>query len=174
MAACEHAPATLLQLVILGALLKGYAITRCRVDPALCSTVFHDYSVMVFVQLANATAMDSTNATHVEQRAVLSSLDAMSSCDTIILVLCLQMCPGIPSDACCACMLACVAAFSVQCYLLRHQMWSKSRSSFRTCTAKPLAARMDVQGSLENEPVQGLTRGCASPSIGSWVPAQGT
>ena len=89
----EHAHATLLQLAILGALMKGYAMTWLRVNPAGCSKLYHEYKVVVNAQLA-ADSSNSTNGTHgvhVEERTMFSSLDAMSSCDTIILVVCLQM-----------------------------------------------------------------------------------
>ena len=89
----EHVPATLLQLAILGALVKGYAMTWCRVNPAGCSQLYHEYKVVVNVQLATGS-LNSTNGTHgvyVEERTMFSSLDIMSSCDTIILVVCLQM-----------------------------------------------------------------------------------
>ena len=101
-----------LQLAILGTLTKGWNIAACRIDPAWCSKTYHEYKLTVHVHLAsNTTATNSTNGTHgvhAEQRTVFSSLDAMSSCDTIILVLLLQ---GYNlHDVHCACMLACVAA----------------------------------------------------------------
>lgn len=90
----KHAPATVLQLAVLGALTKGWAITQCKVDPVRCTEAFPEYKVVVNIQLASNTTAMNTNRTdgiHVEQHAVLSSLDAMSSCNTIIVVLCLQM-----------------------------------------------------------------------------------
>ena len=89
----EHAPATLLQLAILAALIKGYLVSRCRVDPAGCSQLYHEYKVVVNVQLAadSSNSTNSTHGVHVEERMIFSSLDIMSSCDTIIAVVCLQM-----------------------------------------------------------------------------------
>ena len=88
-----HPQRLILQLAILGALIKGYLISLCRVNPALCSQLNHEYKVVVNVQLAT----DSTNSTngthgvHVEEGTMFSFLDVVSSCDTIILVVCLQM-----------------------------------------------------------------------------------
>ena len=77
----------------MGALIKGYLILWCRVDPAGCSQLYHEYKVVVNIQLAT-DSVNSTNGTHgvhVEERTMFSSLDIMSSCDTIIAVVCLQM-----------------------------------------------------------------------------------
>ena len=81
------------KLALLGSLLKGYVIVWRKVDPAGFGKLFHDYKVEVSVQSAHTAATNSTNATqgtHQEQRTVLSTLDIMSSCDGIILILCLQ------------------------------------------------------------------------------------
>ena len=108
----KHAPAMLLQMAILMALIKGFAITSCRADPSMCSSLFHDYKVVVLVKLANVATNNTNNtnsSTHMEQRTVLSLLDIMQSCNTVIFILCLQMCPGIPIGVHYAWMLICVA-----------------------------------------------------------------
>ena len=82
------------QLAIFGVLLKLFDIGRCKIDPAGCSKRFDEYKWEVSVRRAIATATNGTNDTqgiHEEHRNIFSTLDAMSSCDVIILVLCLQM-----------------------------------------------------------------------------------
>ena len=145
----EHAPATLLQLAILGALIKGYLIPRCRVNPAGCRKLFHEYKIVVNVQLATDTS-NSTNGTHgvhVEERTMFSSLDIMSSCDTIIAVVCLQMYAHrcMPMVLCCTCMLVCAAASSAQFFHRRLQMWCRSHFNFQSFIAKYLAAQTHAQ-----------------------------
>ena len=77
----------------MGALIKGYLISWYRVDPAGCSKLYHEYKVVVNIQLAtgSSNSTNSTHGIHVEERTMFSSLDIMSSCNTIILIVCLQM-----------------------------------------------------------------------------------
>ena len=82
-----------LQLALLGAVIRSYWIMECKVNPAGCSTIYHDYNITVTVHLNNTHPANNGSALAdvVQQRAVLSSLDVMSSCDSIICILCLQM-----------------------------------------------------------------------------------
>ena len=83
----------LLQTALLGAVIKGHVTTQCKINPARCSRIFHDYNITVTVHLNNTHLANNGSALAdvVQQRAALSSLDVVSSCDSIICILCLQM-----------------------------------------------------------------------------------
>ena len=76
-----------------GALISGYHLIACKVlDPAKCNSFHHDFRWTVSVKSSNASASNlTTSIDHAKQHIVFSTIDFMSSCDALIMILCLQL-----------------------------------------------------------------------------------